>query len=211
MSARKVKYTPTMKNSIDYYNFCTANNDLPILEILSERFCRSFRVSLSNHLRMITNIEYNDQKVTFSDWVDENKEHNCMFISTLQKISSPILIKLDRKLAYGVIDVLTGGDGQGSYDSLIKEMTQIELSLLKEIGELIIGDLNMAWSPVHQIKAKYVRTEVNTQFIGIVPPEAKVIQVNFDVSFNGVEGKLEILYPYSTLFPMRNELFTSEY
>ena len=31
----------------------------------------------------------------------------------------------------------------------IKEMTQIELSLIKDVGLKLIDDLNLAWNPVH--------------------------------------------------------------
>ena len=210
MSARKIKTQANMKNSIDYFNFCTANNDLPVLDIINERFSRSLRVSLSNQLRTITNIEYSLEKMTFSNWLLQNKEHNCIFIVNLEKISSSMLIKLDRKLAYAVIDILTGGNGQGSFMQLDKEMTQIELGLLKEIGDLMIDDLNLAWNPVHQIRAKYARCEINPQFINIVAPESRVIQVNFNINFNGVEGQVKMLYPYSTLFPFRNELYSNE-
>ena len=89
-------------------------------------------------------------------------------------------------------------------------MTQIELSLLREISEKLVDDLNLAWSPTSQIKAKLLRTEVNSQFVAIAPPDAKMIQVNFETEFNEIKGKFEIVYPYSTLFPMRNELFSVE-
>jgi len=210
MTARKLKFKPDMKNSIDYYNFCTANNDLPILKILNERFSRSFRVSLSNHMRMISNIDYSDQKITFSEWQENNKHTNCIFIMKLQKFSTPLLVKFNRALAYGIIDTLTGGTGDDFKDGSDKEMTQIELSLLKDVGLKLIDDLNIAWNPVHEVKAKYVRTEVNAQFVGIVPPDSKVIKVDFKVNFNNVNGVIEVLYPYSTLFPMRNELFASQ-
>jgi flagellar motor switch protein FliM len=148
--------------------------------------------------------------MTFSEWIHSNSEYNAMFVTILQKFSLPILIKLDRNLSYGIIDILTGGNGQGSFLELDKEMTQIELILLKDINEIIINDLNFAWDPIHQIRAKYIRTEINSEFIKIVPLESKVISVNYEIHFNGVTGILKLVYPYSTLFPMRNELYTNE-
>jgi flagellar motor switch protein FliM len=208
MTARKNQIKPDMTNSIDFYNFCNANNDLPVLDILNERFNRSFRVTLSNHLRMISNISYNTEKVKFQDWVEENTNHNCMFIIKLKSLNAPIIIKLDRVLSYGAIDILTGGTGEDFINESNKEMTMIELSILKNLGLKIIEDLNGAWSPVQDIKAEYVRTEINAQFVGIVPPESKMIRVSHDIEFSKNKGSLEILYPYSTLFPVRDKLFS---
>jgi len=132
-----------------------------------------------------------------------------MFIISLQKLGTPILVKFDRELTYRMIDVLAGGSGSDYTVDSNKEITQIELGLIKEICLKLIDDLNEAWSPIYEIKAKYVRAEVNAEFIGIVSAESKVIKVDYKIGFNNVTGVMEIIYPYSTLFPIRNELFTS--
>ena len=56
----------------------------------------------------------------------------------------------------------------------------------------------------------YVRTEINSQFVGIIPPNSKVKIVSNLVEFDKVKGLVEVLYPYSTLFPVRDQLFTNE-
>lgn len=208
MTARKLNITPNMNNSIDFYNFCTANNDLPILEILNERFTRCFRVTFSNHLRMISNITYKQDKVTMEEWKNENSNTNCMFVLKLKTLNAPILIKLDRILSYSTLDILTGGNGEDYKTESTKEMTAIELAILKSLGTKLIEDLNTAWSPVHEVKAEYMRTEINSQFIGIIPPENKMIRVSHEIEFANNKGTLEILYPYSTLFPIRDKLFS---
>ncbi len=119
------------------------------------------------------------------------------------------MVKFDRELTYRMIDVLAGGSGSDYTVDSNKEITQIELGLIKEICLKLIDDLNEAWSPIYEIKAKYVRAEVNAEFIGIVSAESKVIKVDYKIGFNNVTGVMEIIYPYSTLFPIRNELFTS--
>ncbi len=209
MEKTKQKYDPNMKNSIDYYNFCTVDNRLPILEILNERFTRCFRVSLSNYLRMISTINHSSSSQVFSKWVNQNSNSCCMFIVRLNSLMAPILIKFDRSLSFGIIDALAGGEGKEYKDGDKKEFTQIDLTILRDIGDMVIADLNEAWNPVEEIKAQYIRTEINTQFVGIIPANSKVITISNQVEFNKTKGELEILYPYSTLFPIRDKLFSS--
>lgn len=57
--------------------------------------------------------------------------------------------------------------------------------------------------------ASYLRAEINAQFIGFAPSESRVIKVDYNIGINNTVGTLEILYPYSTLFPLRNELLAS--
>lgn len=210
MRKAKNKSILTVKNSIDYFNFCSFDNNLPILDILNERFCRSFRVSISNHLRMISIITHSSSNNVFSEWVEQNSRSCCMFIMRFNSLDAPILIKLDRSLSYGIIDVLAGGNGKEFKEETGKEFTMIELTLLKSISELIIRDLNEAWKPVEEIKAQYIRTEVNPQFVGIVPPSSRVRIVSYHIAFDKAKGVLEILLPYSTLFPIRDKLFLNE-
>ncbi len=198
-----------MDKSIDYFNFCRMENDLPILDILNERFIRSFRVTLSNHLRMIANIKCQQDKMVFGDWLKTQVCDNCMFVVKCSRLNASILIKLDRDLAYAVVDILTGGDGKVGQEFKRKEMTQIELAILKDLGLKMIQDLNEAWVPVHQLGAQHHRTECNAQFLGLVPPESKMIRVSHQIEFGDIKGHLEILYPYSTLFPVRDKLFAA--
>ncbi len=200
--------TPNMKNSIDFYNFSTADNELPILEILNERFVRTFRCSLSNHLRTISTISHSSCRLSFGEWVDEQPLHCCMFILRLHSLEGPVLIKLDNILSYCIIDLLAGGEGAISSFDESKEFTSIELSLLRAVATMIIDDLQEAWSPIDAIRAEYVRTEINPSFVGVVPPQERVWCVQNKIEIKGVKGILEIVYPYSTLFPVRNKLFS---
>ena len=209
MGAKKLKnINQTIETSLDYYSFCTNDFELPILDILNERFTRSFRVSLSNYLKLITNINFKMKTMPFKEWTAGEKEKTCMFIYKLDGLSHPMLLKLNNELSYGIIDRLTGGSGK-SYNLENKEFTQIELSLLKGISNLALKDLENAWDPVFKIQAKYLRTEIDPKFIGMIPPQEKAKVVNFKIDFENIKGELDLLYPYSALFPLRNELFTS--
>lgn len=209
MNKIKQKNTYDMKNSVDFYNFCTADNNLPILEVINERFARSFRVSLSNTLRMISNISYSSKSQSFSEWVAGNRNSCFMFIVRFNSLNAPILIKLDRALSYGIIDILAGGTGKDFKEVETKEFTMIDLTALKDVADLIIADLNESWRPIEEIKAQYLRTEINSQFIGIIAPGSRVRVVSNQVEFLKTKGMLEIIYPYSTMFPVRDTLFSN--
>lgn len=198
----------TLENSVDFFNFCSGINELPIYEIICERFTRLFRVSLSNWIRMISTVEYSNEIETFGDWVKKVESPSSMCIFRLNKLCGPIVVSFDQRLAYGIIDAILGGNGK-EFDLDNKEFTQIELSLMKDIFDLLSSDLSSAFDPVAQIGTQYIRQEINPQFIGVVPPSSKVIVSTFKTSFENVESEFQIAVPYSTLFPIRNSLFRS--
>jgi hypothetical protein len=52
----------------------------------------------------------------------------------------------------------------------------------------------------------YSRTEINPQFVAVVPPSDVVIATTFDVELEKVSGTIKIVIPYATLEPIRELL-----
>ena len=162
------------KKTCDFLNFCKMDlRDLPIHEIINERFVRSFRVSLSNKLRMLTNVKETFYGVKrFEEIIGETNNPSIMCIFRLESLKAASMVIISPELAFGMIDTLFGGVGK-EFDVSRKEFSQIDLTVLREIFNLFLEDINNAWSPVHEMKATYVRLEINPSFIGIIPATDK--------------------------------------
>jgi len=74
---------------------------------------------------------------------------------------------------------------------------------------MAITDLEEAWAPVHKIDAQYVRTEINPQFVGVVPPSDVIITTTFEVEFESASGTIMVVIPYSTIEPIKQKLSSS--
>src|SRR6185312_7894742 len=90
-----------------------------------------------------------------------------------------------------------------------KEFTRIELSIMKKVMDLALHDLEEAWAPVHKTDISYVRTEVNPQFVGVVPPSEVIISTTFEVELENASGTIALVIPYSTVEPIKNKLNAS--
>ncbi len=196
-----------LDNSFDFHNFSQLDTPLPILDILNERLCRLFRVTLSNHLRMICTLTHETYNQKLSDWVENKKTQNCFFILHFSGACEQCIIKFNSRFAYGLIDYLTGGKGVHDEIEEKKEFTAIEFALLEDIEKMLIRDLNEAWEPIKPNPARHFRTEINSEYLGIAPSKIKCRVVKYKVSATTDLGEFEILYPYSTIFNLRNKLF----
>ena len=85
----------------------------------------------------------------------------------------------------------------------------IELSFMKKVMEMAITDLEEAWAPVQRIDAQYQRTEINPQFVGVVPPSDVVITTTLEVEFESASGAVMIVVPYATIEPIKQKLSSS--
>ena len=183
---------------------------MPILEIIYERFIRQFRVSLSNSLRKISTISMiSTDLLKFGEFVNTLPIPSCMSIMRFNELRGPALIVFESKLAYAIIDSYFGGTDRPYTKFEGKEFTSIELSFMKRVMDMAIADLEEAWAPVHRIDAQYVRTEINPQFVGVVPPSDVIITTTFEVEFESVSGTIMVVIPYSTIEPIKQKLSSS--
>lgn len=183
---------------------------MPILEIIYERFIRTFRVSLSNSLRKISTISMiSTDLLKFGEFVNTLPIPSCMSIIRFNELRGPALIVFESKLAYAIIDSYFGGTDRPFTKIEGKEFTSIELSFMKRVMDMAINDLEDAWSPVHRIDAQYIRTEINPQFVGVVPPSDVIITTTFEVEFESASGTIMVVIPYSTIEPIKQKLSSS--
>ncbi len=183
---------------------------MPILEIIYERFIRSFRVSLSNSLRKISTISMiSTDLLKFGEFVNTLPIPSCMCIMRFNELRGPALIVFESKLSYAIIDSYFGGTDRPFTKIEGKEFTSIELSFMKRVMDMAIVDLEEAWAPVHKIDAQYTRTEINPQFVGVVPPSDVIITTTFEVEFESASGTIMVVVPYSTIEPIKQKLSSS--
>lgn len=183
---------------------------MPILEIIYERFIRQFRVSLSNSLRKISTISMiSTDLLKFGEFVNTLPIPSCMCIMRFNELRGPALIVFESKLAYAIIDSYFGGTDRPFTKIEGKEFTSIELSFMRRVMDMAISDLEDAWAPVHRIDAQYSRTEINPQFVGVVPPSDVIITTTFEVEFESASGTIMVVIPYSTIEPIKQKLSSS--
>ena len=183
---------------------------MPILEIIYERFIRSFRVSLSNSLRKISTISMiSTDLLKFGEFVNTLPIPSCMCILRFNELRGPALMVFESKLAYAIIDSYFGGTDRPFTKIEGKEFTSIELSFMKKVMDMAIADLEEAWTPVHRIDATYLRTEINPQFVGVVPPSDVIIATTLEVEFESASGTIMVVVPYSTIEPIKQKLSSS--
>lgn len=180
---------------------------MPTLDIVYERFVRLFRMSLSNSLRKFATLNmHSTDMVKFGDFVNELPIPSCMCIIRFESLNGSALLLFEAKLAYALLESFLGGVEKVPTKMRSKEFTRIELSIMKQVMDLAIKDLEEAWLPIHHTEISFVRTEVNPQFVGIVPPSDLVISTVFKLELENETGTVGLAVPYATLEPIKNKL-----
>lgn len=182
---------------------------LPQLEVIYEKFMRAFRVSLSSALRKIASITLTSTEfLKFGEFINTLPMPTCMSVLRFGNLRGSALLVIESKLAYALVDSFFGGADRPYTKIDGKDFTPIELSIVRRVVELAINDLENAWASIEKIGCSFVRTEVNPQFVGIVPPTDVVIASTFDVELENATGTISIVIPYATIEPIKQKLQT---
>lgn len=180
---------------------------LPQLDVIYEKFMRSFRISLSSALRKIATLNLaSTDFLKFGEFVNTLPMPTCMSVLRFNALRGSALFVIESKLAYALVDSFFGGADRPYTKIEGKDFTQIELAIVRKIVDLAIEDLEAAWAPIEKIDCSFQRTEVNPQFVGIVPPTDVVIATTFDVELENANGTITLVIPYATIEPIKQKL-----
>jgi flagellar motor switch protein FliM len=180
---------------------------MPTLDIIHDRFIRLFRVTLSNSLRKMCNLSVNSTgPLKFSEFMNSLPLPSCLNILRLDPLRGAAVMVIESKLLYALVDSFFGGNDVPYTKIEGKDFTPIEIKIARRVVLSAIDDYEKAWEPVYPLKIGYSRTEINPQFVAVVPPSDVVIATTFDVELEKVSGTIKIVIPYSTLEPIKSKL-----
>jgi flagellar motor switch protein FliM len=200
-----------MRSGVVQYDL--ANQDriirgrMPTLDIIHDRFIRLFRVTLSNALRKMANLSVNSTgPLKFSEFMNSLPLPSCLNILRLDPLRGAAVMVIESKLLYALVDSFFGGNDVPYTKIEGKDFTQIEIKIARRVVLSAIDDYEKAWEPVYPLKVGYSRTEINPQFVAVVPPSDVVIATTFDVELEKVSGTIKVVIPYATLEPIKSKL-----
>ncbi len=117
------------------------------------------------------------------------------------------LLTVDSSLIYSMIDVLLGGRRAGGVIRVEgRPYTTIEMALARRMIEVILEDTHRAFEPLTQVHFNLERLETNPRFAAISRPANAAILIELRIDMDDRGGKIEILLPYATIEPIREQL-----
>jgi len=181
---------------------------MPTLEIINQKFARLLRASLSGSLRRVIDVSaQNVEMLKFGEFLKVLPVPTSMHIIRMNPLRGGALLVIESKLVYALIDSFFGGPGNSQVKIEGRDFTPIETHMILRVADLIFADMKKAWESVEPISVELERSEVNPQFVGIVPPSDVVVVTPFEVEMDEAHGQITFCLPYSTIEPIRSKLY----
>jgi flagellar motor switch protein FliM len=184
---------------------------LPMLEIIFERLVRLLSTSLRNLFS--DNVEVTLEgirSVRFGDYINSISLPAMLAVFKAEEWDNFGLVTIEAALTYSVLDTMLGGKrGQPASRVDGRPFTSIEMSLLRRVIGVVLGDAEAAFKPLSPVHLKIDRIESNPRFVSISRPAHAAIRVELRFDMEGRGGSLHILLPYATIEPIRELLLES--
>ncbi|RME64376.1 MAG: flagellar motor switch protein FliM [Alphaproteobacteria bacterium] len=181
---------------------------LPMLDIIFDRLVRMMTTSLRNFTS--DNIEVSLDNITsvrFGDYLNSVPLPAMMGVFRAEEWDNYGLLTVDSALIYSIVDVLLGGRrGTAAMRIEGRPYTTIEQTLVERMVSVVLKDLCSAFEPLTPVNFTFDRLETNPRFATIARPSNAAILIKLRVDMEDRGGRLEILFPYATLEPIRELL-----
>ncbi len=181
---------------------------LPMLDIIFDRMVRMMSTSLRNFTS--DNIEVSLDNITsvrFGDYLNSIPLPAMLGVFRAEEWDNYGLLTVDSSLIYSIVDVLLGGRrGTAAMRIEGRPYTTIEQTLVERMIAVVLKDMSAAFEPLSPVNFTFDRLETNPRFATIARPPNAAVLVKLRIDMEDRGGRLEILYPYATLEPVRELL-----
>lgn len=178
------------------FNFASAGQisaeQLRAISMLNDLFARNLTHNLAVWLR--TRCEVNlvsAEQIPFNEFLLRIPEINYVASMRMDPLGALAVMQLDLALAPPMIDLLLGGEGKAGS---LRELTDIEESILGGVLDMICRELTNAWQPVG-LSFNFECRQMQTQIARLIPVSEKSLCISFEIRMPEGSGLLNLAFP----------------
>jgi flagellar motor switch protein FliM len=110
------------------------------------------------------------------------------------------VIDFSQSVVFSFVERLFGG--RGSSIATEREITWIEKSVMNNIINRTLRDLERTWERIIPLECGVELLETNPEFVQVVPSSETVVLISFELKSENVSGLINLCYPYITIEPI---------
>lgn len=188
----------------------TRKERLPALEFVYDRFCKSLGDSLSLFLGRELEISLAEKEYTeYGEFTKTLPLPTNMNIVVTEGLKGFFILIFDAKLVFAILEIVFGSSKVMGARVEGREFTKIEMSVIRRVIEIMLAELEKAWSPVYEVKCKYSRSEINPNYVTMISKEEIVHLTTFNVEIEETKGWFQIVVPYTILETIKEYLISA--
>ncbi len=182
-----------------------SKDQLRALRILHVTFARLLSSALSSYLRANVQVRLTMlEESTYDEYIRSLPSPTVMYVISPEPLPRQAVLEINLPVARAMLDRLLGGNGAASNRSA--EMTEIELTLLRTLGNYLMTCLREAWANVVPLQPSFQEPVLSPEFVQITLLTESTVTLVFEVSVLQVSGTMSLCLPHPVLQPVLDAL-----
>ncbi|GEA85851.1 MULTISPECIES: flagellar motor switch protein FliM [Cellulomonas] len=165
------------------------------LEMAFGRLARQFGTQLTARLRAVSSLELEQIALhTYEEYVGGLPTPTAMVLCTVDPTRQTAVLQLPVAATMVWVDYLFGGDGRGD-DRPGRELTEIEMTLVRELLEHALADMEYAFAGITRLGLEIRGVQYNPQFVQAAAATDAVLVATFRLRVGEREDTLTLMLP----------------
>lgn len=182
----------------------TDQGRFPNFDIILDAFSRNYSISLTNLLQRSFTVTRKTLDIFhFQQYLTDKTKPAAIGILNLTPLKHGALMIFDPKLSFSLIEIMLGASPDLGPLKLDRELTTIELNILKTAFSGACNDLNRAFTPILHLESSLLKVENNARLVSITEPDAEILVVAFVMRIGEFSGEFDLIFPISSLEPLK--------
>lgn len=170
------------------------------LQIIQQGVAGALAASFSGRLRAPVEARLSAlERGIYEEYVAQVGASSIVVIIDMSPLQGYAVAAFGVDVAFGIIDRLLGGRGKRNAKALNRELTDIELVLIRHIGMDIARSLIDPWQRVTELTPDVTELALGAQVLHVVPPSEFVITAWYEVRFAEQTGGISLCFPLTIL------------
>ena len=172
-----------------------AKDQLRTIHLLHENFARSLSSSLSAYLRsyVLVNLIAVEQ-LSFLEFTQSLPAPTSLITLGMKPYDGTAVLEMNPSLVFPILESLLGGNNKAP-TPLLREITEIEQSVLEGLIRVILHDLRTAWTAVAEIEFSIESQETEPQLLQILAQNEAVVAISIEVRIGDTSGMMNLGIP----------------
>ena len=168
------------------------------LQFLHDNYSRILGNFLAAYLRVPVQVQLiSVSQVTYEEFVNSLPIPTLVTIFNMNGDMGSAMLETNSSFVFPLIDLVFGGEG--SVPKNTRELTDIELTVMRQINEKLLENLRYVWEDIVEITPRVEGMETNPQFNQIFASTETVALLTFSTQIKGIQGLLNLCFPFITL------------
>lgn len=203
MDIEELKDAPGGSADYKTYDFRRPNKmskeHLRSLQVLHGVFARFTSNFLTGYLRNNIQLEVESvDQLIYEDFIRSIPSPTVITIFTANPFDENAIIQFDPMFLFSMVELFFGGNGDALVDA--RELTDIELSVTKNLSTIILDNLALSWKDLVTVKNEIVSVETNPNLHQIFPFNEIVALITLSTKVGEVtKGFVNLCLPFSLI------------